>query len=189
MRSGRHISTEQFLQKRSVRALVLDFDGVFTDNKVLISANGIESVICDRSDGLAIQTLQRSGFPILVLSTETTPMVRFRSEKLGLNCIHGADDKLSELKSWLCQLGIDQEHTVYVGNDVNDVECMRFVGMPIAVADAFPEALMAAKHALSASGGRGAVREIALAVSASLKRQTKVPSQVESKQRKSGKER
>lgn len=156
------------LRKYPMQALVLDFDGVFTDNKVIVSADGLESAICDRSDGFAIQSLQRRGFPILVLSTEKIPIVRVRSQKLGLECIHGVDDKVAILKSWLRDKNIDPEHTIYVGNDINDLGCMEMVGMPIAVADAFPEVLGVARCILTARGGHGAVREIAIAVAAAL---------------------
>lgn len=156
------------LRKYPMQALVLDFDGVFTDNKVIVSADGLESAICDRSDGFAIQSLQRRGFPILVLSTEKIPIVRVRSQKLGLECIHGVGDKVTILKTWLKDRDIDPEHTIYVGNDINDLGCMEMVGMPIAVADAFPEVMRVARCVLTARGGHGAVREIATAVAASL---------------------
>lgn len=159
------------LRKRPMSALVLDFDGVFTDNKVIVSADGLESAICDRSDGFAIQALQRRGFPILVLSTEKVPIVRVRSEKLGLQCIHGLGDKRSVLTKWLKEKNIDPQQTIYVGNDVNDLECMGMVGLPIAVADAFPEVLGAARYVLRSRGGHGAIREIATAVAAALDRQ------------------
>ncbi len=158
------------LRKYPMQALVLDFDGVFTDNKVIVSADGLESAICDRSDGFAIQSLQHRGFPILVLSTEKIPIVRVRSQKLGLECIHGVGDKVAILKTWLKDKSIDPEHTIYVGNDINDLGCMEMVGMPIAVADAFPEVLGAARCILAARGGHGAVREIATAVAAALDR-------------------
>lgn len=158
----------RLLGKYPMQALVLDFDGVFTDNKVIVSADGLESAICDRSDGFAIQSLQRRGFPILVLSTERIPIVRVRSQKLGLECIHGVDDKVAILETWLKDKRIDPEHTIYVGNDINDLGCMEMVGMPIAVADAFPEVLGAARCILTARGGHGAVREIAAAVAAAL---------------------
>ncbi|HEX8924594.1 MAG TPA: hypothetical protein VF786_02320, partial [Terriglobales bacterium] len=69
-----------------ISALILDFDGVFTDNKVIVTDEGREAVVCDRSDGYAIGLLKRTGLPILVLSTEKVPIVRFRCQKLGLEC-------------------------------------------------------------------------------------------------------
>ena len=166
--SSRAQTTDEFVRNCSPRALVLDFDGVFTDNKVIVAGDGTESVVCDRSDGLAIAALQRRGFPILVLSTETAPMVKMRCQKLGVEYIHSADEKLAPLKSWLSNGKIDPQETIYVGNDVNDLSCMKFVGLACAVADAYPEARAVAKHVLASRGGHGAVREIARAVSAML---------------------
>ena len=163
--SRKRQTTAQFVRNHSVHALVLDFDGVFTDNRVILTADGTESVICDRSDGLAIHTLQQRGFPILVLSAETCPIVRVRCQKLGLECIHSCANKLAALQSWLKKKDIEPRYTIFVGNDVNDIECMKYVGLPVAVADAFPEVRTVARHVLASKGGHGAVREIALAVS------------------------
>ena len=147
-----------------VAAVVFDFDGVFTDNKVLVTDDGREAVFCDRSDGYAIGQLKRTGLPILVLSTEKVPIVRHRCNKLGLECIHGVDDKVPALREWLATRNIAVEDTVYVGNDVNDLGCLQLVGHPVAVGDAYPEAKAAARYVLSARGGHGAVRELAHAV-------------------------
>jgi len=172
--SRKQQTTAKFLGHRSVHALVLDFDGVFTDNTVIITADGMESVICNRSDGLAIHTLQERGFPILVLSTETAPMARIRCQKLGLECIHSCANKLGALQLWLGKRSIRAEYAIYVGNDANDIECMKYVGLPVAVADAFPEVRAVARHVLASRGGQGAVREIALAVSSLLDNRSSV---------------
>jgi len=172
---GKQQTTDQFLRHHLVRALVLDFDGVFTDNKVIVAADGTESVVCDRSDGLSINALQRREFPILVLSGETAPMVRMRCQKLGLNCIHSSVDKVAALRSWLKKRNINPKNVIYVGNDVNDIGCMKYVGLPMAVADAFPETRAVASHILTSRGGNGAVREIALAVSSLLDAGSRTP--------------
>jgi N-acylneuraminate cytidylyltransferase len=147
-----------------VAAVIFDFDGVFTNNKVIVTDEGREAVLCDRSDGYAIGQLRRTGLPLLVLSTEKVPIVRFRCEKLGLQCVHDVPDKVPVLKNWLAERGIPVEQTVYVGNDVNDLGCMTMVGHPVAVGDAYPEVKDVARYVLSAHGGNGAVRELAHAV-------------------------
>lgn len=143
-----------------VAALVLDFDGVFTDNKVIVDQEGKESVVCDRSDGWGLSRLKALGFPVLVLSTEQNPVVQARCDKLGIPCRHGLPDKLAALTEWLTEHRIDKEQVVYVGNDVNDLACMTAVGCGIAVADAHPDALAAARIVLSKCGGKGAIREL-----------------------------
>ncbi|WP_406700185.1 acylneuraminate cytidylyltransferase [Singulisphaera sp. Ch08] len=145
----------------SVRMLVLDFDGVMTDNRVLVDCNGNEAVWCDRGDGWGIARLKDAGMEIVVLTTEIVPVAAARCRKLGIECIDGCEDKLTALRemAWSRELGPNQ--IAYVGNDVNDLDCLRWVGLPIAVADAVPEVLAAADWVTARPGGRGAVREVA----------------------------
>lgn len=140
--------------------MVLDFDGVFTDNRVYVSQNESEAVICDRSDGYGIGLVKRAGISVLVLSTEPNPVVQARANKLNIPCIQGLHDKWPALQFWLQEQGIRPEQVVYVGNDVNDLQCMQHVGCAVAVADAYPEILSQADLILEREGGKGAIREI-----------------------------
>ena len=139
---------------------MFDFDGVFTDNKVLVMEDGHEAVVCDRSDGWGIARLKETGLPLLILSTETNPVVEARAAKLGLPCIHGIQDKAQALAAWLEEKQIAVEHTVYVGNDVNDLGCLEMAGCAVAVADAKPLVLRSADLILDSPGGQGALREL-----------------------------
>lgn len=143
-----------------IDALVLDFDGVFTDNKVIVLQDGSESVRCDRSDGWGIGQLKKAGLPVLVLSTERNPVVRARCEKLGIPYLQGIAEKGAALARWLEEQGLDPQKIVYVGNDDNDLACMALAGCAVAVADAYPEALKQAHLVLEHNGGDGAIREI-----------------------------
>jgi N-acylneuraminate cytidylyltransferase len=133
---------------------VLDFDGVFTDNKVIVFQDGREAVRCDRSDGWGLSQLKQTSLPILVLSTETNPVVRARCEKLGLPYLQGVADKGKALRSWLETAGLEPEQVVYVGNDDNDLDCMARVGCAVAVADAVA-GVEAADIVLEHPGGAG----------------------------------
>lgn len=144
----------------TIRLLVFDFDGVMTDNRVLVMEDGREGVFCNRSDGLGITMLRDAGLPMLVLSKEQNPVVAARCRKLKLECMQGIDDKPTALRDLLAARGLTPAQVAYVGNDLNDVECMRMVGLPIAVADAYPPALASAKAVTTRPGGHGAVREI-----------------------------
>lgn len=144
-----------------VSAVVTDFDGVLTDNRVTVDQDGRESVVCHRGDGWAIGRLRNAGIRLLVLTGETNPVVRRRCEKLGVECIVAPDDKTTALKSWLALNRIDPEETVYVGNDEPDYGCMLYVGCAVAPADAFPTAKAAARIVLETPGGYGALRELA----------------------------
>ena len=144
----------------NVEALVLDFDGVFTNNKVFVFQDGREAVLCNRSDGWGIDQLKKNGLKVLILSTEANPVVQARADKLGIPCLHGLQEKGAILQDWIEERNIDPCQVVYVGNDVNDLTCMALVGCATAVADAHPMVLEVADLILERDGGEGAIREI-----------------------------
>jgi N-acylneuraminate cytidylyltransferase len=160
----------------SVAALVLDFDGVFTDNRVIVFQDGREAVICDRGDGWGMAQLKKLGILILVLSAEENPVVQVRCDKLGIACMHGVQDKLAALMEWLREDKLDATQVVYVGNDVNDLACMQAVGCGVAVSDAHPHVKAAARITLSMPGGQGALRELVELICQRLERQKNVTS-------------
>jgi N-acylneuraminate cytidylyltransferase len=143
-----------------IELLVLDFDGVFSDNRVIVDENGIESVICNRSDGFGISQIRQKGIHIIVLSTEKNNVVKVRCDKLGIECFQDIDKKIDFLKRFSSDENIDLKNVVYVGNDINDLECMVEAGCSIAVADAHPSVLSMADIVLETKGGYGAIREV-----------------------------
>jgi YrbI family 3-deoxy-D-manno-octulosonate 8-phosphate phosphatase len=144
-----------------IDAVVLDFDGTQTDDRVLIDSDGREFVAVHRGDGLGIAALRRSGLRMLILSTEQNPVVAARARKLGLPVLHGVDRKDLALKQWCEDQGIAPERVLYVGNDVNDLPCFALVGWPVAVAGAHDVVRGAARAVTTVPGGDGAIREIA----------------------------
>lgn len=145
---------------KKIGAVVFDFDGVFTDNRVLVMQNGSEAVVCHRSDGMGLAYLRQKGIPIMVLTSEINPVVRVRCEKIGVPCLVSVNDKISTMRKWLKQQGSSLKDTIYVGNDVNDLDCLKHAGCGIAVANAHPLAKKAADIILSRAGGDGAIREL-----------------------------
>ncbi|MFK3836198.1 cytidylyltransferase domain-containing protein [Microbacterium sp. NPDC087868] len=143
-----------------VRAVVTDFDGVHTDDTAIIDADGGERVRVSREDGMGVALLRRAGIPMLILSTEQNPVVRARAEKLRVPVLHGIEDKEQALRAWATDAGIRLDDIAYLGNDVNDLPAMRIVGWPVAVANAHPRVLAAARVVLTRTGGNGAVREL-----------------------------
>ncbi|WP_191871780.1 N-acylneuraminate cytidylyltransferase [Streptomyces filipinensis] len=144
-----------------IDAVVLDFDGTQTDDRVLIDSDGREFVSVHRGDGLGIAALRRSGLKMLILSTEQNPVVAARARKLKLPVLHGIDRKDLALKQWCEEQGIAPERVLYVGNDVNDLPCFALVGWPVAVASAHDVVRGAARAVTTVPGGDGAIREIA----------------------------
>ncbi|MFJ6724383.1 MULTISPECIES: cytidylyltransferase domain-containing protein [unclassified Streptomyces] len=144
-----------------IDAVVLDFDGTQTDDRVLIDSEGREFVTVHRGDGLGIAALRKSGLKLLILSTEQNPVVAARARKLKLPVLHGIDRKDLALKQWCEEQGIAPERVLYVGNDVNDLPCFALVGWPVAVASAHDVVRGAARAVTTVAGGDGAIREIA----------------------------
>ena len=100
------IPRAELLQRlRTVAGVVFDFDGVFTDNTVWVSEEGIESVRCWRSDGLGLRFLERLGVDAMILSTEENVVVTARSRKLKIRCIQGCPDKRVRLEELLVEEG------------------------------------------------------------------------------------
>ncbi|MFC7053879.1 cytidylyltransferase domain-containing protein [Hansschlegelia quercus] len=155
----------------NLKALIMDFDGVFTDDRVLVDETGREAVFASRSDGMGLNRLQKmTDLKLLILSKEPNPVVSARARKLKIEAIQGIDDKLPELDRWLARHGVSRAEAAYIGNDVNDLECMSAVGFPIAPGDARPEALRVAAYVTKAEGGRGALRELCEALIVALRR-------------------
>ena len=143
------------------RLLVMDFDGVLTDNRVWVDENGVEMVAANRSDSMGVRLLrQTTGMEVVVISTEVNPVVSARCKKMNVPVIQGVEDKPSVLRKYLAERGIDAQEAIFVGNDVNDTPCFPMVGCAVAPIDAQPEALRQADIVLSQRAGHGAVREL-----------------------------
>jgi len=140
--------------------IVFDFDGVFTNNEVIVNENGEESVICNRSDGLGIEMLHQLKIPLLIISTEKNKIVSQRAKKLKIPVKQGIQNKEKLLQEIISSLGLTSENIIYMGNDINDLACMKMVGVSVAPLDAHPSVLSIASIILSNRGGQGAVREL-----------------------------
>ncbi len=143
------------------KALIMDFDGVFTDNKVHVDQNGVESVVCDRSDGWGIQQLKKTGIKTAVLSTEINKVVSMRCKKLKIECVQGlGEKKIDAFHRWCTQNKVFAQDVVFIGNDENDMECLNAAGCGVVPADAYPKTKEIADVILKRNGGDGAIREL-----------------------------
>ena len=143
-----------------IKLIVFDFDGVFTDNTVIVSEDGKESVRCWRGDGLGIKRLSELQLPAFVLSTEANQVVAKRCEKLKLRCFTNCQDKVLVLKQETANMNLSLSQVSYVGNDINDKDCLEVVGLPIVVKDAHSDVLSLGRYQTERPGGYGAVREV-----------------------------
>ncbi len=145
---------------KSLKLVVFDFDGVFTDNTVTVGEDGAEYVTCCRSDGIGIAMLQKAGIATIVISQEKNSVVVHRCKKLGVDCYHGCDDKVNVLREVIQKYSTSSEYCAFVGNDINDVECLKEVRVPICVHDAYEQVKKHCVLITNKCGGVGAVREI-----------------------------
>lgn len=144
----------------TVRLVAFDFDGVFTDNTVIVSQDGVESVRCWRSDGIGLERLRNSGVSVIIISTETNPVVAIRAKKLNMPFKQGVKDKSEVILATCRDLNIDPLQTMFVGNDINDIPAFKSIGIPVGVADSYPEIFPFIRFRTKRQGGMGAVREI-----------------------------
>jgi len=156
----KNISSKKVSHK-DIQLIVYDFDGVMTNNKVILREDGLESVIVNRSDGLGVNLFRKLGIPQLILSTETNPVVQARAKKLNLEVIGSSINKKADLCDYCSRHGYGIEKTLYVGNDLNDLEVMKIVGLPVAPADAHMKIREIALIITKARGGEGVIAELA----------------------------
>jgi N-acylneuraminate cytidylyltransferase len=139
----------------------MDFDGVHTNDLAFLNQDGIESIQVSRADGLGCGLLQEAGYKLLILTKEKNSVVIKRAEKLGVDIINGVEDKLYFLKRWCRKNGFSRQQLAYVGNDINDLECLNWVGFPIIPADANINLVKCGFMVLHTPGGGGVIRELA----------------------------
>lgn len=142
-----------------IAAVVMDFDGVHTDNLVQTDDAGRETVRTSRGDGMGLEMLRKAGhWRLMILSKERNPVVAQRAAKLQIAVHQSVDDKVAALTSWLSGQDLDWEQCLYVGNDVNDAAAMAKAGLSACPNDAHPEIMTLADWVLPQPGGRGALR-------------------------------
>jgi 3-deoxy-D-manno-octulosonate 8-phosphate phosphatase (KDO 8-P phosphatase) len=148
-----------------VRIMALDVDGVLTDNGIWIgpvAGERVELKRFDIQDGLGILLLRAAGIPVIWLSGRRSAATQMRAEELEVDEVLQVSGpaKLEALGAVRARRGLAWEDVAYVGDDLADLQVMRRVGLPIAVANAVTEIRAVADGVTSAPGGHGAVREI-----------------------------
>ncbi len=149
-----------FRDAASVRFLVLDVDGVCTDGKLYFQENGHPVKCFNAQDGIGIKTAMLAGIGIGIITGRNDPCVLARMSQLGVTEYHaGFESKLPKLEAIRKKYGLKPEEMAYMGDDWIDLDPMRSVGMPIAVANAVAQVKKEARYITAARGGDGAVRE------------------------------
>lgn len=145
-----------------IRLLVLDVDGTLTDGGVYLDGGGSEFKRFDIRDGMGLVRLRKAGVTLALISGRASRATESRALDLGIDRVHnGVDDKLPFLQQLAEELDLDAADVAYMGDDVNDLDCLRWSGLSMAPADARPEVLAVVDWVAPLGGGRGAVREAA----------------------------
>ena len=143
-----------------VSLLVLDVDGVLTDGSIQIDDLGHETKRFHVRDGFGIKLWQKMGFQVAIITGRSGNAVQHRARELAITeVIQGSGDKMEALRGMIAKRGVGLPDVACIGDDWPELEMMRQVGYPIAVADADARVLAAAAFITARAGGHGAVRE------------------------------
>lgn len=162
-KNGITAGNEEDLHKKAakVKIFLTDSDGCLTDGGMYYTENGDEIKKFHARDGMGISLLHKKGIIVGIVTGEDVEMVRRRAKKLKMEEVHcGISNKLEVVKSICAKYGCTLENVAYVGDDINDLETIREVGLGFSVPDAIQEVRDAADYVTKNKGGEGAIREI-----------------------------
>ncbi len=163
MKKNGFVSEENSLKEKAakIKIFLTDSDGCLTDGGMYYTEQGDEIKKFNTRDGMGFRLLRERNFIIGIITGEDRNLVRRRAEKLKMQEVHcGIVDKLSVVKEICEKYCVSLDQVAYVGDDINDVEVLKAVGLSFSVADAQAEAKQAADYVTEKKGGDGAIREI-----------------------------
>jgi 3-deoxy-D-manno-octulosonate 8-phosphate phosphatase (KDO 8-P phosphatase) len=162
MHSEPHLNDQHYLNLfKSATAIVMDVDGVLTDGTLVITDEGNQLRTMNIRDGFAIHQAVRQGFKLAVVSGGRSPGVLERLRSLGIEHVRiSVEEKVNVLHKLTEELGLDLSSTIYIGDDIPDVEVMKLCGIPCCPADACSEVISISKYISPMKGGEGCVRDI-----------------------------
>ena len=139
----------------------MDVDGTLTDGCIYIGPEGETMKAFHVQDGYGIvHILPTLDISPAIITGRSSRIVERRAGELRIEHLYqGVADKLSRLKELAAALGLEAENIAYIGDDSNDLECIRYCGISACPSDAVPEVLEAVSYVCKRAGGRGAVRE------------------------------
>lgn len=146
-----------------IRAAVFDIDGVLSPTTVPLGTDGIPTRMANLRDGYSMVCALRAGLKIAIISGADTPAVTARFMNIGIkpeDFFTGHLNKIEILKEWMMSNGLTPEEVAYVGDDVPDIEPMKYVGLSVTPADGSIDTLQVARYITTARGGYGVAREL-----------------------------
>ncbi|MDE6569116.1 MAG: HAD hydrolase family protein [Alistipes sp.] len=144
-----------------VEAFVFDVDGVMTDGGIIPTADGDFIRRYNAKDGYAVAYAVKMGYKVCIISGGHGRLLERRLQMLGIHRYYiDCMDKITTLRSYLAEEGLNPQNVIYMGDDIPDLDCLREVGIPVCPADAAAEVLEIARYVSEFNGGAGAVRDI-----------------------------
>ena len=142
-------------------AFIFDVDGVMTDGGIIPTLDGDFIRRYNAKDGYALGYAVKMGYKVCIITGGRGKTLENRLRMLGINRYYtDCMDKITAMREYFADEGIDPAHAIYMGDDIPDLECMREVGIPVCPADAAAEVIEASRYASECRGGEGAVRDI-----------------------------
>lgn len=144
-----------------IKLVLFDVDGVLTDGRVLMHADGTESKRFSIRDGIAMVWTERTGIRVGFLSARSSPTTPHRAQQLGITLVYqGVSSKLATYAQILADLNLNDANVAYMGDDIVDLSVLGRVGLSAAPADAVPEVRCRVDWVSQADAGNGAAREL-----------------------------
>lgn len=144
-----------------IKMLVMDVDGTLTDGCIYMGAQGEMMKAFHVKDGVAINhILPAAGIIPVIITGRSSQIVANRAVELHIvHLYQGISDKLEKLKTLAAELKLTADQIAYIGDDLNDLECIRYCGLTACPNDAVLQIKAAVDYVCGHDGGRGAVRE------------------------------
>ena len=148
------------LDYEKIKLVILDVDGTLTDGGIYYDSNGNELKRFDVKDGLGIKVAMAVGLEFAIITGRESPMVIKRANELGIQYLKtGIQKKYSAMLELITELGLTFENICYIGDDLNDLQCMNNVALKMCPFDAAKEIKEISDYVSDKKGGYGAVRE------------------------------
>lgn len=141
--------------------MLLDVDGVLTDNSIYLTGEGKEIKKFNVSDGLGIYFLQEAGVKVGFISGRISESTRIRGKELKVEELHfGINDKKKVYEKLKRKMKLEDEEVLYIGDDLLDYEVFKKAGVPVGVKNGDRKLNRSALYVTKKKGGDGAVREV-----------------------------
>ena len=144
-----------------IKLLVVDVDGTLTDAGMYWSAKGDQLKKFNTRDAKGLEMVRKGGVEVAIITSENSPIVTARASKLGIqHCFVGVEKKQQYLEALASELRIGLAKVAYIGDDINDLDCLKISGFSACPADAVEAVTATVQYISKYAGGMGAVREI-----------------------------